>query len=248
MPNRIIKESAFTSDTIAQLSDFEFRLWVGLITQADDAGRGDARPAIIKGRVFALRERVAVKDIDSALHALAAAGCVFLYTVGGKPYFQFPSWAAHQRIRDAKPKYPGPEEGEILTTRRDSPQLAANCGLNPIQSESNTNPNPKESYNARAKNFIPPSVAEVAEYCKERQNGIDAQRFVDYYESRGWMLGKTRMKDWRAAVRTWERGSDKGVITDATAEDAARQVAHYGFDEDLQESLDRTLKKLKGGS
>ena len=98
MPNRIIKESAFTSEKIASLSDFEFRLWVGLITQADDAGRGDARPAIIKGRVFPLRERVATKDIDAALHALAAAGCVSLYTVGGKPYYEFQGWAKHQRV------------------------------------------------------------------------------------------------------------------------------------------------------
>lgn len=92
MPNRIIKESTFTSDRIAKLSDFEFRLWIGLITQADDAGRGDSRPAIIKGRVFALRERVTIKDIDSAIHALAAAGCVSLYKVGGKPYFKIEGW------------------------------------------------------------------------------------------------------------------------------------------------------------
>ena len=67
MPNRIIKESLCDSEKIAALSDFEFRLWVGLITQADDAGRGDARPAIIKGRVFPFRERLSIKDIDAAL-------------------------------------------------------------------------------------------------------------------------------------------------------------------------------------
>ena len=92
MPNRIIKESAFSSEKVAQLSDFEFRLWVGLITQADDMGRGDARPAIIKGRVFPLRDRVTVKDIDAALHGLAAKGCVSLYAVGGKPYFKIEGW------------------------------------------------------------------------------------------------------------------------------------------------------------
>ena len=72
----------------------------------------------------------------------------------------------------------------------------------------------------RAKSFIPPSAEEVAAYCLERDNGIDAQRFVTYYEARGWMLGKTKMKDWRAAVRTWERGSGKkdtsvGFYTDS---------------------------------
>lgn len=57
----------------------------------------------------------------------------------------------------------------------------------------------------RGKRFIPPTVDEVKAYCLERQNGIDAQTFVDFYESKGWMIGKSKMKDWKAAVRTWER-------------------------------------------
>lgn len=141
MPNRIIKESTFSSEKIAQLTDFEFRLWVGLITQADDAGRGDARPAIIKGRVFPLRDRVTAKDIDAAIHGLAAKGCVSLYEVGGKPYFLFPTWGEHQRVRDCKPRYPGPEDADI------PPRVAASCGEAPqsaalIQSNPNPNPNP----------------------------------------------------------------------------------------------------------
>lgn len=54
------------------------------------------------------------------------------------------------------------------------------------------------------KRFSPPSVAEVQAYCQERQNNVDAQRFVDYYTSNGWKVGKNPMKDWKAAVRTWE--------------------------------------------
>lgn len=144
MPNRIIKESLCSSEKIASLSDFEFRLWVGLITQVDDAGRGDARPAIIKGRVFPFRERLSIKDIDAALQALAAKGCVSLYTVDGKPYFLFPGWVKHQRVRDCKPKYPEPPENLNL------PQSAASCGELPqsaalIQYESESNPNPESN-------------------------------------------------------------------------------------------------------
>ena len=145
MPNRIIKESICTSDKIASLTDFEFRVWIGLITQADDAGRGDARPAIIKGRIFPLRNRVTSKEIDAAVHGLAAKGCVSLYTVGGKPYFWFPTWSEHQRIRDVKPKYPGPEDADDIL-----PQPAADCGglppkSNPIQSESESISESKDS-------------------------------------------------------------------------------------------------------
>ena len=156
MPNRIIKESLCSSEKIALLTDFEFRLWIGLITQVDDTGRGDARPAIIKGHVFPLRDRITVKDVSGALHGLAAKGCISLYEIDGRSYFWFPSWAKHQRIRDAKPKFPAPPSEEPLAqaenespldfaatrgnsrqlaaTRGDSPQLAALIQSNPIQS------------------------------------------------------------------------------------------------------------------
>jgi len=52
--------------------------------------------------------------------------------------------------------------------------------------------------------FQKPTVDEVRAYCQERNNGIDPVQFVDYYESKGWMIGKNKMKDWKAAVRTWE--------------------------------------------
>lgn len=61
----------------------------------------------------------------------------------------------------------------------------------------------------KAKRFIPPTVEEVESYCSERGNGIDAQSFIDFYESKGWMIGKNKMKDWKAAVRTWERSRNK---------------------------------------
>lgn len=53
--------------------------------------------------------------------------------------------------------------------------------------------------------FIPPTLDEVKAYCAERKNNIDPQHFIDYYESNGWKVGKNPMKDWKAAVRTWER-------------------------------------------
>ena len=53
--------------------------------------------------------------------------------------------------------------------------------------------------------FIPPTVEDVAFYCQQRQNGIDPQSFVDFYASKGWMVGKTKMTDWKASVRTWEQ-------------------------------------------
>lgn len=52
---------------------------------------------------------------------------------------------------------------------------------------------------------IPPTLEAVREYCKERRNSVDPEKFCDFYASKGWMVGKNKMKDWKAAVRTWER-------------------------------------------
>lgn len=161
MPNRMLKESTFTSDKIASLSDFEFRLWVGLITYVDDAGRGDARPAVIRGRLFALRERVTIKDISDALHSLAAKGCVSLYTVGGKPYFWFPTWGKHQRIRDVKPKYPGPDDADESKESCNLPQTAASCGNLPQTAAINqTKPNQTETESEKRAREARPTSAD----------------------------------------------------------------------------------------
>lgn len=67
----------------------------------------------------------------------------------------------------------------------------------------------------RAPRFSPPSVEEVRAYCQERGNGIDAQRFVDFYEANGWTQGRGKsIKNWRAAVRTWERRENCGSAAD----------------------------------
>ena len=59
--------------------------------------------------------------------------------------------------------------------------------------------------NASKKKFAPPTLEEVEAYCKERGNTVDAAQFIDFYASKGWLVGKVTMKDWKAAVRTWER-------------------------------------------
>lgn len=62
----------------------------------------------------------------------------------------------------------------------------------------------KKEENKEERRFRKPSLQEVLHYCLERNNGIDPYAFIDFYESKGWKVGNTPMKDWRAAIRTWE--------------------------------------------
>ena len=67
--------------------------------------------------------------------------------------------------------------------------------------------------------FVKPSVDEVRAYCIERNNNIDAEAFINFYESKGWKIGKNAMKDWKAAVRTWEAKNKSAGITEAEDDD-----------------------------
>lgn len=63
--------------------------------------------------------------------------------------------------------------------------------------------------NKKKKRFTPPTIEEVKAYCEERGNSIDAETFVNFYASKGWLVGKSPMKDWKACVRTWEKNEAK---------------------------------------
>ena len=65
----------------------------------------------------------------------------------------------------------------------------------------------------KKKNFKKPTLEEVKVYCEERKNNVDAELFIDFYESKGWKVGKDSMKDWKACVRTWEKSQKKKILS-----------------------------------
>lgn len=71
------------------------------------------------------------------------------------------------------------------------------------------NKNKNEIEKEKSKRFTPPTLEEVKAYCLESGHRIDAERFIDYYESNGWMVGRNKMKDWKAAVRNWAKRDDE---------------------------------------
>lgn len=115
MPNRILKESICTSDSVDSLSWFEEVLFYRLIVNCDDYGRFDGRPAIIKNRLFPLKESLTTKAVTAAIDRLASTGMVVLYMFEGKPYLYLPTWNCHQCVRAKKSKYPAPtvEEASV---------------------------------------------------------------------------------------------------------------------------------------
>ena len=111
MPNRIIRDSVRTSYSLSWLTAEEERHFYRLLVYADDYGRFDARPEIIRGMCYPLLlERVSAADVRNWTQRLAddVVGILSLYTVDERQYGVFSNWAKYQRIRNAKSKYPDP--------------------------------------------------------------------------------------------------------------------------------------------
>lgn len=90
------------------------------------------------------------------------------------------------------------------------------------------------------KRFTKPTLNEVADYCAERGNNVDAEKWYDYYESNGWRVGKNPMKDWRAAVRTWEKREE--VKPTPGAQKSAPKYGSFDPKEALEAALKRTYE------
>ena len=69
--------------------------------------------------------------------------------------------------------------------------------------------NDSDNKRTKTSRFKPPLVSEVIDYCNQRANQVDPESFIDHYESNGWMRGKTKIKDWKACIRTWEKKANE---------------------------------------
>ncbi len=199
MPDRLIRESICTSDTLNQLTDFEERFWHRLTVNCDDYGRFDARPAILKGRLFPLMDGKTQKNMTDALNKLASVGLIELYEVDGRPFLHVVTWEKHQRIRAKRSKFPPPDSTCC--------QMTSNVSV--IQSESNPNPNPSVDMPARKRHgafgWVMLSDQEYDRLLAELGEA-ELNRCITYVDESAQTSGnKNRWKDWNLVVRRCHR-------------------------------------------
>jgi hypothetical protein len=109
--------------------------------------------------------------------------------------------------------------------------------------EQRTNQELKEELKGGNKRFKPPTIDEVSMYCISRGNSINAEAFVDFYESKGWMVGKNKMKAWKAALRTWET---REAQNKRSSHVHAATLAVQGINIDTNASFDNGLGQIAG--
>ena len=84
---------------------------------------------------------------------------------------------------------------------------------NKSKTEANVNDNVNLNQESKSKRFVKPTLDEVKQYCIDRNNNIDADKFMNYYDANGWKIGKNPMKDWKACIRNWESNTNKANNT-----------------------------------
>ena len=151
-------------------------------------------------------------------------------------------------------KYENGCKGGRPKTKINQPETKKNQDITKSKpKETNPEPNDNEYVNdikentlkgVKEKRFAPPTLENVIGYCQEKGLAIDAQRFIDFYESKGWMIGKNKMKDWKAAVRNWarqEKTSQKTSGKNAFNNFRQRDYDYSGIQREL-------IKNSMGGS
>lgn len=126
-------------------------------------------------------------------------------------------------------------------------QVTINQQSNNNQSTNNqqqTN-NDKERIKNEKRNFIPPTLEEVKKYCQERMNSVDAGMFIDFYESKGWMVGKNKMRDWKACVRTWEKSNKSNSKSQSTTTIKKLTGADEVWESKSEEEKERIRKEME---
>lgn len=117
-------------------------------------------------------------------------------------------WEYAGRYLEAKYKTSNPVK---LAKMRD--KLTVVCLKSSLEQPKDIPPNPTIPTNLtkpkEVSRFAPPSIEDVKSYCQERKNGVNYQKWHDFYTGKGWMVGKNKMKDWKAAVRTWEEKKEE---------------------------------------
>lgn len=165
---------------------------------------------------------------------------VFYAAYGRKPENPSDLFALAAAEIDARKEH----EAAVSAARSEAGKKSAAAKQKQRPSPQRMTPEPSAEAPKKSSRFVPPTVQEVFDYCAERKNDIDAEEFVDFYTRNGWKVGKagTPMKDWKAAVRTWEhdrkkRGGSANYANGAAAKPYQQKTYVNPFDILYQQEL-----------
>jgi len=215
---RMLHANIWESVQFTSLSRDARLFFIGLITIADDDGRFKANCSLLRSKIFPLDEEVTTKDVAKLLEETVNAGLISTYKIEEETFGVHPNWEKYQTLRADRKKDssipPPPSIEAIATKRQPNDNQVATKRPHKIREdkirEGNVSSADAPTPKTETKTFKKPTLDEVTAYCGERRNRVNPQKWYNHYESNGWRVGRNPMKDWRAAIRTWEQ-SEFGV-------------------------------------
>ena len=224
---RTIKPEFWTDEKIMKVSIPARLFFIGLWNFADDLGCLWYSPDRISMQIFPRNPELNVADLVQELMDWGILD--MMINESSKPYIVIHNFLTHQKV-----DHPTPSK---IYDKKSKKILKIPTELNNVENSiPNYFANPREpsllkgmegngrewkgmewktDVRGKSSRFTPPTLSELEIYCSERKNGVDPQKFLDFYESKGWLIGKNKMKDWKAAVRTWERSNSGSGYLDS---------------------------------
>ncbi len=211
---RTIKPEFWEDEKLSQLSLPCRLFYIGCWNFADDFGVIKSNAALLKSWIFPYDENLRVSEIKKWIDALVDAQMLVPIIYNRESYCIIRTFRNHQTIDKRYEKSYFPKE-QVIKIIEDALQ-GHNDNTMGTHSEHIVNTPQERKGEERkgedniscvrppVKKFIPPTIEEVKVYCSERGNNVNPEQFVSYYTANGWKVGKNPMKDWKAAVRTWE--------------------------------------------
>lgn len=188
---------------------------------ADRDGKLEDRPARLKVELFPYDTKL---DIHGYLTVIERLGFIQRYKVGECSYIEIRNFKKHQNPHHTEKKSEIPDNQTLATFTVNSPLMDGEYLADSLIPDSLIPDSliQEKGQPANSK-FMKPSPEEVTVYSKELGFDLDGQMFCDYYDSKGWVIGKSPMKNWKAAVRTWKMRSNN---TSNSRRDAVKDVGY----------------------
>lgn len=226
---RTIKPEFWESETIASLPIEARLLFIACLNLADDEGRLRWHPSYLRSFAFVYDAHITIEQVEKWMQAITHGGLTEVYvnthTRGTEPSHcaQIINFKEHQRVNRPTPsKFPPPppkrpglsgetskkpaETQEKETFTEDSLSIHGGLTEDSLPERKGKEGKGKEGREIRRAKPANPTLEEVKAYCVERRNHVDPDQFFDHYTANGWTQGRGKpIKDWHAAVRTWER-------------------------------------------
>lgn len=208
---RSIKPEFWDDEKMCALPRDVRLLYIGMWTFSDDFGVIKSSPIWLKSKIFPYDE-IQLSQFKKWLEMLERPGFsspggsvawALKFQANGEAFYYLPNFSRHQKVDHPSTLNRNPEVPKDILDTLATPRETVATPRSVLDGKG------EDSSGEGAPRFKPPTIDQIREYCKTRSNAVNPEKFESYYQANGWKVGRNSMKDWKAAVRTWETNGQR---------------------------------------